>query len=77
MGETPPPLTPNALSRIGIVGAALGGLGIFIFLLLWFLLGEAGIDDFPRMVIALCAPPGLLAGVIGIYFLLSRNNQTS
>ncbi|MCL4253908.1 MAG: hypothetical protein KJ043_09025 [Anaerolineae bacterium] len=76
MSDTPTPPPPQldrkTISRVGIVGAVLGAVIIGVFLLLWIILGNMGMSDFPRLVISVCAPPTLMALVFGIYFLTTR-----
>ena len=56
--------------RAGVAGVALGGFGISAFLVIWFLLGQAGTSDFPRLMASLCLPPALIAAIIGLYMLI-------
>jgi hypothetical protein len=66
-------LDRKVLSRAGAAGAILGIVGIGLFVLLWVVLGSAGVDTFMRLVIAVCVPPAVLALVMGIYFLVTRS----
>lgn len=70
MGETPNPLNTQRLTRASIVGVILAIGGVIAFIILWVLLGNAGVDQFPRLIISLCVPPALIAMLIGGYFLL-------
>jgi hypothetical protein len=75
MSDTPPPPNPidkKSISRIGLIGAVLGTVTIGLFLLLWFVLGNMGMSDFPRIVASVCVPPTLLSLLFGIYFLTTR-----
>jgi hypothetical protein len=56
--------------QIGVVLAA--ALGIGLFFLLWQVLGNAGVEQFPRLIIAMCAPPMLIGALVGIYILIFR-----
>jgi hypothetical protein len=47
-------------------------LGIIIFVLLWQGLGDLGFDQFPRLIVSLCAPPAIIAVLIGGYILIFR-----
>jgi predicted lipid-binding transport protein (Tim44 family) len=67
-----PAASPSSISRIGLTGAVLGIVLIGLFIGLWIVLGSAGVEVFPRLVIAVCAPPSILAALIGIYLLLTR-----
>jgi hypothetical protein len=75
MSDTPPPPSPidrKMISRIGIIGAILGTIAIGLFLLLWAILGNAGLSEFPRLVASVCVPPALMSFIFGIYFLTNR-----
>ena len=62
------PLDKQRLTRAAIVGLLLAIGGIVLFIVLWMLLNS--LDQFPRLIIALCVPPAAITLVIGIYFLL-------
>jgi hypothetical protein len=62
------PLNKRGLTRASIAGAALALGGIILFVVLWLLLSS--LDQFPRLIIAVCVPPALIALVMGIYFLM-------
>ncbi|GAB4509879.1 MAG: hypothetical protein OHK0046_05660 [Anaerolineae bacterium] len=70
MGQNPP-TRPNVL-RIVLSGAVLGALGIGAFIGVWILLGSMGVADFPRLVAAICVPPGILMIGIILYILIAR-----
>lgn len=72
MAENPNPLNTKNLSRATIAGALLAGGGIALFAILWIVLGNAGVDQFARLITALCVPPALMAALMGGYFLLMR-----
>ncbi|MDX2137848.1 MAG: hypothetical protein SF123_07105 [Chloroflexota bacterium] len=59
--------------QIGVVLAA--ALGIGLFFLLWQGLGDVGVDQFPRLIIAMCVPPMLIAVVVGVYILIFRSRS--
>lgn len=42
--------------------------GIVLFFVLWIAL--AGVDQFARLMLSLCIPPGLMAAIVGGYLLL-------
>lgn len=69
MSQTPNPLDSRRLKRASIAGVALAAAGIVLFVLLWIVLGNAGVDQFPRLILSLCVPPGVIALIMGIYFL--------
>lgn len=59
------------LSQAGIAGIVLAVVGILLFIGIYFGLQSLGVGDFPRLMLALCAPPALMAVVIGAYLLLT------
>ncbi len=73
MSGTPNGLNRKVLSRATIAGAALGMVGIGLFIFLWSTLGSAGVEPFSRLVMSICLPPAVLAAVVGIYFLVTRS----
>jgi len=77
MSDTPPPnlIDKKSISRIGIAGAVLGIFAIGLFIVLWAILGEIGLSDFPRIVASVCVPPTVLAFLFGIYFLTTRRSN--
>lgn len=60
------------LSRALVAGAALGSLGVALFIVLWNFLGSQGVDQVTRLLFSLCLPPAVIATVLGVYLLLSR-----
>jgi hypothetical protein len=72
MSQSPNPLDKQSISRIGIAGAALGTLAVALFAGLWFGLGMTNLDVFPRLVIAICLPPAIMAALLGGYILVRR-----
>ncbi|MDZ4670202.1 MAG: hypothetical protein SH821_04985 [Phototrophicales bacterium] len=74
MSDTPPPnpIDKKSISRIGLTGAVIGAVAIGLFILLWVILGNMGMSDFPRIIASVCVPPTLLSLLFGIYFLTSR-----
>jgi len=67
MGAAPEPPKKNQLSQAGIAGIVLAIVGIGLFLGIYFGLQGAGVGDFPRLILALCVPPAVMAALIGIY----------
>ena len=76
MGEGQNPIDGKVVTRIGIAGAVIGVVAIGMFMGLWILLGNANVDDFPRLVISICVPPAIMTAIIGAYLLLSGGNTT-
>jgi hypothetical protein len=68
----PNPLNQKNLSRAAVAGLVLSILGIGLFIGLWIGLGNAGMDQFPRLILSMCVPPALMAGILGAYILLAR-----
>lgn len=60
------------LTRAMIAGMALAVLTIGLFLLLWFVLGAAGLTQATRLFASLCLPPVLVGAVLLGYILLKR-----
>jgi hypothetical protein len=75
MNQTPSPVNRKNLSRATLIGATLAIGGIILFLILWSVLGRTGMDAFARLILSLCVPPGLMAALIGGYFLLSQSRK--
>lgn len=69
------PLNKENLSRASILGIGLGVSAILLFIALWFVLGSLGVEQIPRILIALCLPPAIIAGAIGGYMLLARPSR--
>jgi hypothetical protein len=65
-------LDRKLITRAGFIGLVLAAGGIGLFVLLWVVLGNAGIDTFARLMIAICIPPALIALAVGVYFLVTR-----
>lgn len=65
-------LNRKTLSRATLAGAALAMGGVGLFILLWVVLGNAGVDQFPRLILSMCVPPALIAALVGGFFLLVR-----
>lgn len=66
------PFNKENLSRASTLGISLGVGGIALFVVLWLVLEGFGVEQIPRLLIALCLPPALIAGAIGGYMLLVR-----
>jgi len=62
----------NQLSRAGIIGFLLSVFGIILFIVLWIVFGQSGMETFPRLVLSLCLPPAAIALLMGIYILVGR-----
>jgi hypothetical protein len=65
-------LNKKSLSRATAVGVGLALGGIMLFLVLWVVLGRAGLDMFARLLASVCIPPAIMAGLMGGYILLKR-----
>ncbi|MBL8163791.1 MAG: hypothetical protein JNJ61_17525 [Anaerolineae bacterium] len=72
MSNTPNPLNKQSLSRASIVGIGLAVLGIALFLVLWIVFGQSGMETLPRLIVSLCVPPAIIAALIGAYVLFVR-----
>lgn len=65
-------LDRKLITRAGLMGLVLAAGGIGLFILLWVVMGNAGLDTFARLIIAICVPPALIALAVGVYFLVTR-----
>lgn len=74
MGQDP--LDRKRISRIGIAGAVIGVVAVAMFMGLWIVLGNANVDDFPRLVISVCVPPAIMTAIIGAFILLSAGEDS-
>ena len=77
MANAPGPLNKQSLSKATIAGSIMAVGGIILFLILYAALTKAGADPVQRVVVALCVPPGLMALLVGGYFLLGRRENKS
>jgi hypothetical protein len=65
-------LDTGLIKRTALAGAVLALVGIVLFVLIWFGLGNASMSQFARIVLSICIPPILMAAGMGVYFLLVR-----
>ena len=63
------------LSRTLIAGTALAALAVALFLVLWFVLGAAGMQQAPRLFASLCVPPAIVFGVVALFVLARRSDS--
>ncbi len=70
------PFSKETLSRASAVGISLGIGGVLLFVVLWAVLGSFGVEQIPRLLIALCLPLAIMAGAIGGYLLLARQGNS-
>ncbi len=63
------PLNGNNMPRIITAGVILAVVGIVAFILLWAMMGSAGVAMLPRLLVSLCIPPAIIAAAIGVYIL--------
>lgn len=59
-----------------IAGAGLAVLGIVLFILIWVVLGNMEVAQFPRLILSVCVPPALMALLLGGYVLLVRPSDS-
>lgn len=77
MSQSPNPVDRTAIIRAQRLVLVLVVGAIALFLVLWVLLGESGMNDFARLIISLCVPPGLITAILGGYFLFTvSHNET-
>lgn len=72
MANSPSPFDSKRILRASTVGVGLAVFGIVAFIILWVALGNAGLDDAPRLFAAMCVPPLLIALLFGGYVLIRR-----
>lgn len=73
MSNSPSPIDKQNLPRIAIVGAVLAVLGIVLFIVIWVIMGNAGVQQLPRLVVSVCLPPAIIAAILGVYILVRPN----
>lgn len=61
--------------RSSVVGVGLAVFGILAFIVLWTALGNAGLDNAPRLFASMCIPPLLIAILFGVYALVVRRSR--
>lgn len=66
------PLNRSSLSKASAAGVILAVVGIILFIVLWVVLGQLGATTVARLLISLCLPPAVIAGIIGVYVLVVR-----
>jgi lipopolysaccharide export LptBFGC system permease protein LptF len=66
---------PPKLGRGLIAGFVLAVVGVGLFALLWQALGDLGFAQFPRLILAMCVPPALIAVLVGAYILIFRARE--
>jgi hypothetical protein len=76
MSSNPPPtFNTKSLSRAAVVGAALGILGIILFIVFWVVFGEAGLANVARLFLSLCIPPVIIGVIVAVYYIFSRRTN--
>ncbi len=74
MSDSPNPTSNRPYYRAGIIGALVGILAIILFLFLWLLLSD--VETLPRLVIAVCVPPGVMTVIIGGYIMNTQAKKS-
>jgi hypothetical protein len=64
------PVIKQGLSKATVIGAVMAVGGIVLFMVLYLVLGNMGVQASMRILIALCVPPIIMAVLIGGYFVL-------
>lgn len=62
------------VSKTIIAGGIMAAVAIGLFFVLW--LSLESLEPFLRLFLAVCVPPALMTGAIGLYILSTRNRQT-
>jgi len=74
----PDPNQPtNPILKTLIPASILGIVAIGLFLLIYSVLSQNDVGQFPSLVIALCVPPAIIAVLLGLYILFGPNRDTS
>lgn len=76
MSQTPNPVNRKNLGRASLIGFALGAFAIVLFVVFWLMLDSLGLSRVPRLLVAICLPPAILAGLIGLYILVIQPRRT-
>lgn len=69
------PFNGNNVPRIVIAGVVLATLGVIAFIVIWVLMGSAGVPNLPRLLVSMCIPPALIAALIGVYILVRGGSK--
>ena len=72
MANTPGPFDGKRIVRASGFGVGLAVFGIVAFIILWVLLGNAGLENAPRLFLSLCVPPLLIVLIFGGFLLVTR-----
>jgi hypothetical protein len=64
----------KTLTRASMAGIGLAIFGIVLFGVLWVVLAQTGLQPLARLIAALCIPPAVIAGILGLYVLYARPN---
>lgn len=75
MGNTPSPFDGKRIIRESGVGVALAVVGIVSFIVLWVLLGNAGLANAPRLFASMCIPPVIIAALFGVYMAFVKRKK--
>jgi lipopolysaccharide export LptBFGC system permease protein LptF len=67
---------PPNLSKVAVAGVGLGVVGVVLFVILWVVFGQMGVASLARLVVSLCLPPLVIAGLIGVYVLLMKGRSS-
>ena len=74
MSTSPP---PPSLRRPLLIGGSLALAAVVLFILLWVIMGNAGVEALPRLLVSLCVPPAIIAVVVGAYILIARPGNSA
>lgn len=69
------PFNKQNVPRMVTAGVVLAVVGVGAFIVIWLLMGNAGVANLPRLVVSLCVPPALIAAILGVYILVSRSKS--
>lgn len=71
MSSNPPP--PNPVNKQSLVSASKAGgvlsvVGIILFVVFWLIFGQLGVEHIQRLLLSLCIPPAIIAGIAFFFF---------
>lgn len=66
---------PPTLSKAAAAGVGLAVAGVILFVILWVVFGQMGVTSLARLVVSLCLPPLMIAGIIAVYVLMGRGRS--
>ena len=75
MSQIPNPLNKQNLSKATLIAAVMAVGGIALFFVIWMALAD--LNQFARLMLAMCVPPGVMAALVGGYLLLVQPKRAA